>query len=213
MDYFNSLQIRSKWKIYNPNIQIGDVVIIKEDNIPSSVRPLVKVVSTHPRKDGVVRAVTLKTLKDAASKCKLPEIQLPSSGENPREWLNFCTLFQKVHEEASIDDRNKYQYLTQSTVLVSAPREIVESFPATAQNYKKAVEYLMERFGKETVLKQLYIRDLLQLVISKNKCELSSLYDKLQTRIQSLASLGLTKEKYADILFPLVESILPIDIV
>ncbi|GBL73942.1 hypothetical protein AVEN_230878-1 [Araneus ventricosus] len=95
----------------------------------------------------------------------------------------------------------------------SAPREIVESFPATAENYKKAFEYLKERFGKESVLIQVYIRDLLQLVISKNKCELSSLYDKLQTRIRSLDSLGLTKDKYANILFPLVESTLPIDTV
>ncbi|GBM66950.1 hypothetical protein AVEN_57851-1 [Araneus ventricosus] len=82
-----------------------------------------------------------------------------------------------------------------------------------AENYKKAVEYLKERFGKESVLVQVFIRDLLQLDISKNKCELSSLYDKPQTRIRSLNSLGLIKDKYADILFSLVESTLPIDIV
>ncbi|GBN66453.1 hypothetical protein AVEN_114146-1, partial [Araneus ventricosus] len=150
---------------------------------------------------------------DTASKCKLPEIQLPTFDGNPREWLNFWTQFQKIHEEASIDDRDKYQYLIQSTVPGSPPREIVESFPATAENYKKAVEYLKERFGKESVLVQVYIRDLLQLVIAKNKCELSTLYDKLQTRIRSLDSLGLTKDKYADILFPLIESTLPVDIV
>ncbi|GBN57735.1 hypothetical protein AVEN_255022-1 [Araneus ventricosus] len=149
---------------------------------------------------------------DSASKCKLPEIQLPTFDGNPREWLNFWTQFQKIDEEASIDDRDKYQYLIQSTVPSSAPREIVEIFLATAENYKKAIEYLKERFGKENVLVQVYIRDLLQLVISKNKFKLSSLYDKLQTRIRSLNSLGLTKDKYVDILFPLVESTLPIDI-
>ncbi|GBM54905.1 Retrovirus-related Pol polyprotein from transposon TNT 1-94 [Araneus ventricosus] len=132
---------------------------------------------------------------------------------NPREWLNFWTEFQKIHEDASIDERHKYQYLIQSTVPGSTPREIVESFPATAENYKKAVEYIKERFRKESVLAQVYIKDSLQLVISKNMCELSTLYDKLQTRIRSLDSLGLTKDKYADILFPLVESTLPIDIV
>ncbi|GBL93122.1 hypothetical protein AVEN_216474-1 [Araneus ventricosus] len=101
---------------------------------------------------------------DTASKCKLPEIELPTFDDNPREWLNFWTQFQKIHEEASTDERDKYQYLIQSTVPGSAPREIVESFPATAENYKKAVEYLKERFGKESVLIQVYIRDLLQLV-------------------------------------------------
>ncbi|GBO30572.1 hypothetical protein AVEN_76240-1 [Araneus ventricosus] len=105
---------------------------------------------------------------DSASKCKLPEIQLPTFDGNPREWLNFWTLFQKMHEETSIYDRDKYQYLFQSTVPGSAPREIVESFPATAENYKKAVEYLKERFGEENVSIQVCICDLLlQLVISK----------------------------------------------
>ncbi|GFW44280.1 uncharacterized protein TNCV_1747091 [Trichonephila clavipes] len=49
--------------------------------------------------------------------------------------------------------------------------------------------------------------------MAKNKSDISSLYDKLQTRIHALDSLGLTKDKYADILFPLVESALPVDIV
>ncbi|GBN28406.1 hypothetical protein AVEN_88872-1 [Araneus ventricosus] len=150
---------------------------------------------------------------DTPTKWKLPEIQLPTFEGNPREWLNFWTQFQKIHEEASIDEQDKYQYLIQSTVPGSTPREIVESFPATAENYKKAVEYLKERFGKESILVQVYIRDLLQLVISKNEFELSTLYDKLQTRIRSLDSLRLTKDKYVDILFPLIESTLPIDIV
>ncbi|GFU45592.1 integrase catalytic domain-containing protein [Trichonephila clavipes] len=49
--------------------------------------------------------------------------------------------------------------------------------------------------------------------MAKNKSDFSSLYDKLQTRIRALDSLGLTKDKYADILFPLVESALSVDIV
>ncbi|GFX98676.1 integrase catalytic domain-containing protein [Trichonephila clavipes] len=95
----------------------------------------------------------------------------------------------------------------------ASPREIVESFPATAANYKKAIEYLKERYGNSSVWIQVYIRDLLQQVMAKIKSDLSSLYDKLQTRIRALDSLGLTKDKYTDILFPLVESALPVDIV
>ncbi|GFU44975.1 uncharacterized protein TNCV_4234931 [Trichonephila clavipes] len=49
--------------------------------------------------------------------------------------------------------------------------------------------------------------------MAKNKSDLSSLYDKLQTQIRALDSLGLTKDKYADILFPLLESALPVDVV
>ncbi|GFW45601.1 DUF5641 domain-containing protein [Trichonephila clavipes] len=48
MDYLNSIQGRTKWKSGTSNIKIGDVVIIKEDNLPPSVWPLGKVISTHP---------------------------------------------------------------------------------------------------------------------------------------------------------------------
>ncbi|GFY06429.1 DUF5641 domain-containing protein [Trichonephila clavipes] len=63
IDYLNSIQGRTKWKSGTSNIKIGDVIIIKEDNLPPSVWPLGKVISTHPGKDGIVRVVTLKTKK------------------------------------------------------------------------------------------------------------------------------------------------------
>ncbi|GFW22638.1 DUF1758 domain-containing protein [Trichonephila clavipes] len=103
--------------------------------------------------------------------------------------------FEKIHDDVNIDDRDKFQYLIQSTAPRSSPREIVESFPATAANYKKTKEYLKERYGNTSVLIQVYIRELLRLVLAKNKSDLSSLYDKLQIRIRALDSLGLTKNK------------------
>ncbi|GFX61892.1 integrase catalytic domain-containing protein [Trichonephila clavipes] len=48
IDYLNSIQGRTKWKSGTSNIKIGDVVIIKEENLPPSVWPLGKVISTHP---------------------------------------------------------------------------------------------------------------------------------------------------------------------
>ncbi|GFW38571.1 uncharacterized protein TNCV_4149431 [Trichonephila clavipes] len=112
---------------------------------------------------------------DPGTKLKLPNIELPTFDGNPRDWLNFWTQFEKIHDDVNIDDRDKFQYLIQSTAPRSNPREIVESFPATAANYKKAIEYLKERYGNTSVLIQVYIRDLLQLVAAKNKSDLSSL--------------------------------------
>ncbi|GFS90285.1 DUF5641 domain-containing protein [Trichonephila clavipes] len=51
MDYLNSIQGRTKWKSGASIIKIGDIVINKEDNLPPSVWPLGKVISTHPGKD------------------------------------------------------------------------------------------------------------------------------------------------------------------
>ncbi|GFW54679.1 DUF1758 domain-containing protein [Trichonephila clavipes] len=104
---------------------------------------------------------------DSGTKFKLLNIELPTFDGNPRDWLNFWTQFEKIHDDVNIEDRDKFQYLIQSIASRSSPREIVESFPATAANYKKAMEYLKERYGNTSVLIQVYIRDLLQLVMAK----------------------------------------------
>ncbi|GFW79867.1 uncharacterized protein TNCV_3898681 [Trichonephila clavipes] len=106
---------------------------------------------------------------DPCTKFKLPNIELPTCDDNPRDWLNFLTQFEKIHDDVNIDVWVKFHYLIQSIAPRSSPREIVESFPATAENYKKAVEYLKERYGNTSVLIQVYIRYLLQLVMAKNK--------------------------------------------
>ncbi|GFT11218.1 integrase catalytic domain-containing protein [Trichonephila clavipes] len=77
MDYLSNLQNRTKWKSPNHNIKVGEIVIIKEDNIPPATWPLGKVIETHPGKDGVVRVVTLRTVKGRFKRpihklCKLP---------------------------------------------------------------------------------------------------------------------------------------------
>ncbi|GFY37479.1 putative RNA-directed DNA polymerase from transposon X-element [Trichonephila inaurata madagascariensis] len=58
---------------------------------------------------------------------------------------------------------------------------LVSGFPPTKENYSKAVQQVKERFGREDLLVQIYIRDL----------------------------LGRTQEKFADFLKLLVESCLP----
>ncbi|GFW90786.1 integrase catalytic domain-containing protein [Trichonephila clavipes] len=77
IDYLSNLQNRTKWKYPNHNIKVGEIVIIKEDNIPPATWPFGKVIETHPGKDGVVRVVTLRTVKGRFKRpihklCKLP---------------------------------------------------------------------------------------------------------------------------------------------
>jgi hypothetical protein len=60
-EYLHTLQSRNKWNTKKRNIEIGEVVIIKEDNSPPARWLLGRVQETHPGKDGLVRVVTLKT--------------------------------------------------------------------------------------------------------------------------------------------------------
>ncbi|XP_058987780.1 uncharacterized protein LOC131806914 isoform X1 [Musca domestica] len=60
-EYLTTLQNRMKWKKQNNNVEIGNVVILKNEETHAARWPLAKVVEVHPGKDGVVRIVTVKT--------------------------------------------------------------------------------------------------------------------------------------------------------
>ncbi|GFW81117.1 putative RNA-directed DNA polymerase from transposon X-element [Trichonephila clavipes] len=95
----------------------------------------------------------------------------------------------------------------------SKAARLVSSFPPTKNNYLKAITQLKERFGRDELLVQIYVRDLLSIVMKnaagRIKGDLSELYDLLESKLMALESLGRTKEKFAEFLEPLVESCLP----
>ncbi|XP_011687033.1 PREDICTED: uncharacterized protein LOC105449475 [Wasmannia auropunctata] len=62
-DYLNQLQQRNKWQKQRIPIQRGDLVLIREDNIPPLHWPAGRVHEVHPGEDGVIRAATIKTSK------------------------------------------------------------------------------------------------------------------------------------------------------
>jgi len=71
---------------------------------------------------------------------------------------------------------------------------------------------LKVHFGREELLLEFYVRELLKLTLVMNSKEgrvtLSSLYDRNETQLRALEMLGVATEKYAATLFPLVESCL-----
>lgn len=76
-EYLKSLQLKTKWETARSNIQVNDLVLLKEDNIPPLKWPLARVIECSPGEDGMVRVVTVKTagsaFKRAITKlCKLP---------------------------------------------------------------------------------------------------------------------------------------------
>ncbi|GBN01199.1 hypothetical protein AVEN_82041-1 [Araneus ventricosus] len=160
-------------------------------------------------------------LKDSSTKdfsekrkFKLPKIELKKFDGDAKNYLSFWSQFRKIHEDSSIPNEDKFQYLLQAVVPKSKAARVVESFPATADNYQKAISQLQERFGRNDLLVQIYVRDLLSMVMKnaatgRSKTDLPALYDELEAKIRALESLGRTQEKYGDFLSPLVESCLP----
>ena len=59
-EYIQSLQIRQKWQKIERNVREGDVVIVKDINLPRNLWPLARVISVNSSKDGLVRTANLQ---------------------------------------------------------------------------------------------------------------------------------------------------------
>ncbi|GFV93186.1 DUF1758 domain-containing protein [Trichonephila clavipes] len=123
------------------------------------------------------------------------EIDLKKFSGEAKDFLAFWSRFQKIHNHKSIAEEDKMQYLLQSVEPKSKAERLVLSFPATAENYPKANDQLKERFGREDLLRQIYVHELLNLVMKnavsgRTETDLSALYDELEGKLRSLESLG-----------------------
>ncbi|UYV71461.1 hypothetical protein LAZ67_8003364 [Cordylochernes scorpioides] len=151
----------------------------------------------------------------AAMNYRLPKLEFKKFGGEPREWITFWSQFSTIDRDPQMPPETKFQYLFQATAENSEAREAVESFPPSADNYPKVIEYIKSRFGEDEMLVEIYVRDLLQNVLqnvrAEGKMSVVKLYDRLETQLRALETLGVARDKFAAMLYPLVESALPED--
>ena len=60
-EYIPELQKRNKWNMRQKNVEVGDVVLLLEENTPRCLWPLGLVVEVKKGRDGLVRTVKIKT--------------------------------------------------------------------------------------------------------------------------------------------------------
>ncbi|GJQ85299.1 hypothetical protein Trydic_g5197 [Trypoxylus dichotomus] len=75
-EYISELQQKTKWKSNLGSINVGDLVVIKDDHLPPSRWKLGRITEIQPGKDNVVRVVTIRT----------------SSGQMKRSVTRVCPL-------------------------------------------------------------------------------------------------------------------------
>ncbi|CAI6362765.1 unnamed protein product [Macrosiphum euphorbiae] len=73
-EYLPQLHRRGKWTKPNRNFCVGDLAVLRDDNMPPFKWPLVRVAAVHPGADGVVRAVTVRN--STGSEFRRPAIKL-----------------------------------------------------------------------------------------------------------------------------------------
>lgn len=143
---------------------------------------------------------------------KLPKLTLPSFSGNLLEWQNFWDSYETaVHCNPTLSEVQKFNYL-KSLVEGDAARAI-SGFAMSNTNYVNAVDLLKERFGNTSKLIQAQIQALLQLPApSSSLYSLRDFYDKLESYVRSLESLGQNQDNYGGILVPIIIGKLPSEI-
>ena len=59
-EYLSTIQARQKWKEVKRNVQVNDIVLLKEQDLKRNQWPLGRVVETFAGDDGLVRTVRVK---------------------------------------------------------------------------------------------------------------------------------------------------------
>ncbi|XP_044165196.1 uncharacterized protein LOC122949115 [Acropora millepora] len=62
-EYLHHLTVRNKWRKEEPPLQVGDIVLVSEDNVSRGKWPLARVTEVRPGRDGLVRTATVRTEK------------------------------------------------------------------------------------------------------------------------------------------------------
>ncbi|UYV60413.1 hypothetical protein LAZ67_1001082 [Cordylochernes scorpioides] len=156
-----------------------------------------------------------RSAQEGMSSCKLPKKALPVYDGTCLEWLGWWSRFEMIHESAVLSEVEKFQYLVQSMKAGTRADRLVRSYPLIPENYPKVVKALKDRFGDSNILTEVYVRQLLKLVINnvrRKNLSLEGMYDQLESHLRSLESLGVTVRQNACFLYPMVESSLPEDL-
>ncbi|UYV78572.1 hypothetical protein LAZ67_16002037 [Cordylochernes scorpioides] len=156
-----------------------------------------------------------KTGQDGLAACRLPKISLAIYDGTYLDWLGWWSQFETIHENPGISEVDKFRYLMQSIKQGTRAERLVRSYPLTKENYPKVIKALKDRFGDSTILTEVYVRQLLKLVVNsvrRKSLFLESMYDQLESHLKSLESLGVNIQQNAYLLYPMVESSLPEDL-
>lgn len=131
-EYLSHLQQRQKWRHKEVNFQKGDLVVLKDEQLPPRAWLMGRIIETHPGKDGLIRVVTVKT---AHSQYKRPITKL-------------CLLMEASDEDDDLEAIKRNQSTTEEGTPIaradkqSNPDEVVKG---PAQDNQRSTRVLRPR--------------------------------------------------------------------
>lgn len=89
-DWLGHLQSRSKWAKEESNLCVNDLVLIKDDRLPSNQWARGRIVEIHPGSDQLVRVVTVRTATGTYRRCvsKISKLPMQDNYTKPESSMN-----------------------------------------------------------------------------------------------------------------------------
>ena len=142
---------------------------------------------------------------------KLPKLTLKCYNGSLMGWSAFWDAYKTaVHDNPSLGNVDKFAYLM--SLLEGTAREAVTGLALTDVNYAEAIAILERRFGDKERIKACHIEQLMRLesVSSEHHLvELRRLYDRTESNIRGLKTLGVAADAYGTLFIPIFMKKLP----
>ena len=140
---------------------------------------------------------------------KLPELTIKKFDGDITTWKGFWDTYESaVHNNEDLSDINKF---LRSLVGHSA-KDAIEGLALTLANYEEAVAILQKRFGNGKLIISKHMETLLgveSVSTADDVAGLRRMYDKIESQIRGLRSLGVTSSSYGALLTPVLQNKLP----
>ncbi|XP_063404673.1 uncharacterized protein LOC134688131 [Mytilus trossulus] len=133
-----------------------------------------------------------------SSNHRLPKLILPTFNGNILEWQSFWDSYESaVHYNPTLTDVQKFNYL--KAQLENEAAQTIAGFSLTNANYAEAVNVLIERFGQTHKITQAHLQALLAITPPQDDLiSLRMFYDKMESLVRGLESLGQTQDSYGN---------------
>lgn len=145
------------------------------------------------------------------NRVKLPKLTLQPFNGDITTWMTFWDSYESsIHKNEQLSNIDKFNYLR--SLLEHNAREALAGLTLMAANYDEAIAILKKRFGSKHLIISRHMDILLGLepVVSANNLRgLRHLYDRVESHVRSLKSLGVAPESYGSLLSPVLLNKLP----
>ena len=96
-EYLPTLHERQKWSRPQRNVQVGDVILVVDNDLPRNKWLFGRIIETYPGKDQLVRAAKVKTrsatlMRPVQKLCLLETVERMESANTLKAWRFFLTL-------------------------------------------------------------------------------------------------------------------------